>query len=557
MSINPIIIRQNFKIGELDAESDTLLLENCFIDSGYLSKLLNPSDTSSIVIGRTGAGKSALLHMVANKAHKYKKLDPNDISIGFLEHSDIISFFEELNVNLDMFYKVLWRHILIMELLKIRHDIKSESDTNSFFSNLLSRLKKDEIKRKALEYFREWGDKFWIDTDTHLREITYKLERDTKASIGTEYSAVNLSAEYAKKLTEEQIHDVKKRANEVVSRLQIQKLNEILSLLAEYSFDDPQKNYYIIIDQLDDDWAENDTRYKFIRALIEEIKVFRKIKNIKIIAALRLDLLRSVFNITRGSGFQEEKYESYILDIKWTSQQLTELVQKRVREVYKRQYTREDVTIKDIFPKAKGGHLGITPIEYIIERTLFRPRDVLQYVNECFNVALNRERISWDSIHKAEAVYSLKRLRSLKEEWGDIYPSFEETIEILRNLPDKFSRASMSKNTIDAVLSELSIQNTTDPCAITANKFLEGESREQDVINEIMLCLYTVGIVGFKISSLTPYKWAFRDSTPTTKNEIKRASLMKIHKMLHSALDIRIITGNRYERDDEEDIECS
>ena len=59
MSINPIIIRQNFKIGELDAESDTLLLENCFIDSGYLSKLLNPSDTSSIVIGRTGAGKSA------------------------------------------------------------------------------------------------------------------------------------------------------------------------------------------------------------------------------------------------------------------------------------------------------------------------------------------------------------------------------------------------------------------------------------------------------------------------------------------------------------------
>ena len=64
MSINPIIIRQNFKIGELDAESDTLLLENCFIDSGYLSKLLNPSDTSSIVIGRTGAGKSALLHMV-------------------------------------------------------------------------------------------------------------------------------------------------------------------------------------------------------------------------------------------------------------------------------------------------------------------------------------------------------------------------------------------------------------------------------------------------------------------------------------------------------------
>ncbi|MFN2993088.1 P-loop ATPase, Sll1717 family [Serratia plymuthica] len=559
MANNPITIRQNFKIGELDAESDTILLESCFIDSGYLSKLLDPFDNSSIVRGRTGAGKSALLHMVMNRAYKCRRLDPNDISIRFLEQSDIIAFFETLNVNLDMFYKVLWRHILIMELLKLRHDIKSESDTNNFFSGIMNRLKKDEIKRKALEYFREWGDKFWIDTDAHLREITLKLERDTKASIGGEYSGVTLNAEYAKKLTEEQIHDVKKRATEVVSSLQIQKLNEILSLLAEYSFDDPQKKYVIVIDQLDENWAENETRYKFIRALIEEIKVFRKIKNIKIIVALRLDLLRSVFNLTRSSGFQEEKYESYILDIKWTVEQLTDLVQKRVSEVYRKQYTRDNVRMHDVFPKPKGGPSGITSIEYIIERTLLRPRDVLQYVNECFSIALDRERVSWGSIQKAESAYSLKRLRSLKEEWGDIYPSFEETVELLRSLPDKFSRAIIPRGNIDSVISELSIQGTQDPCAVIANKMLNGESREPDVINELLLCLYNLGVVGFKVSSLTPYKWSSRDSTPATKNEIKRASGMKIHKMLHSALDIRVNADSRFEKDkdDLDDEQCN
>ncbi|ELP3961602.1 DNA repair protein, partial [Escherichia coli] len=285
MAHNPITIRQNFKIGELDAESDSVLLDSCFIDSGYLNKLLDPYDNSSIIRGRTGAGKSALLHMVMNHAYKCRRLDPNDISIRFLEQSDIIAFFEALNVNLDMFYKILWRHILIMELLKLRHDIRSEIDTNNFFSGIMSRLKKDEVKKKAIEYFREWGDKFWIDTDAHLKEITRKLEQDTKASIGGELKGVALNAEYAKKLTEEQILDVKKRAMEVVSGLQIKKLNEILALLADYSFDDPQKKYFIIIDQLDENWAENETRYKFIRALIEEIKVFRKIKNIKIIVA--------------------------------------------------------------------------------------------------------------------------------------------------------------------------------------------------------------------------------------------------------------------------------
>lgn len=552
MAQNPITIRQNFKIGELDAESDSVLLDRCFIDSGYLKKLLDPYDNSSIIRGRTGAGKSALLHMVMSQAYKCRRLDPNDISIRFLEQSDIIAFFEALNINLDMFYKILWRHILIMELLKLRHDIKSESDTNNFFSGIMGRLKKDEIKRKALEYFREWGDKFWIDTDAHLREITRKLERDTKASIGGEFSGVALNAEYARKLTEEQVMDVRKRATEVVSGLQIQKLNEILSLLAEFSFDDPQKKYFIIIDQLDENWAENETRYKFIRALIEEIKVFRKIKNIKIIVALRLDLLRSVFNLTRGSGFQEEKYESYILDIKWTTEQLTELVQKRVSEVYRRQYTRENVKIQDIFPKPKGGPSGLTALEYVIERTLLRPRDVLQYVNECFSIALDRERISWGTIQKAESAYSLKRLRSLKEEWGDIYPSFEETVELLRNLPDKFSRTDILRLNIDAVISELAIQGTSDPCAISANKMLNGESREADVINEILLCVYNLGVVGFKVSSLTPYKWSFRDSTPATKNEIKRASGIKIHKMLHSALDIRINPDRRFEKDKEE-----
>ncbi len=32
MAHNPITIRQNFKIGELDAESDSVLLDSCFID---------------------------------------------------------------------------------------------------------------------------------------------------------------------------------------------------------------------------------------------------------------------------------------------------------------------------------------------------------------------------------------------------------------------------------------------------------------------------------------------------------------------------------------------
>ncbi len=199
------------------------------------------------------------------------------------------------------------------------------------------------------------GDKFWLDTDEHLKVITNKLENDTKANLGSSYKGLSFSASCAEKLSDEQKIEIKQRASQVVSGLQIKKLNEMLDLIAEHSFNDPQQKFYIVIDQLDESWANTLTRCKFIRALIEEIKIFRKIENIKIVAAMRKDLLDLVFDKTRGAGFQEEKYESYILPIQWTREELIELIEKRVKEVFKRQYTSEDVTFNDIFPSATRG----------------------------------------------------------------------------------------------------------------------------------------------------------------------------------------------------------
>ena len=85
-----------------------------------------------------------------------------------------------------------------------------------------------------------------------------------------------------------------------------------------------------------------------------------------------------------------------------------------------------------------------------MERTLLRPRDVLQFINECFLSALDNQRVSWRAIIAAEATYSEKRLKSLFEEWSEIFPGLRETIEILRNMPDSFKR-SMIIDRIDPV----------------------------------------------------------------------------------------------------------
>ncbi|TDP01829.1 P-loop ATPase, Sll1717 family [Marinomonas balearica] len=533
-----IKITRNLKVGALDAETDSSLLDKCFVDKGDLDELLDVSNPAAVVLGRTGSGKSALIHKIETSADHCSRLDPNDISVRFLEHSDIIKFFDALDIKLDLFYKLLWRHLLVVEILKLRYDIRNEQDGKRFTDGIFSWLRRDKAKKKAIEYFNEWGDKFWLDTDEHLREITSKLENDTKASIGAKYSGVSLSIDGVEKLSEQERTEIRQRASQVVNGLQIKKLNEVLELLALYSFDDNQKKFYIVIDQLDENWANTSTRCRFIRALIEEIKSFRKIETVKIIAALRKDLLDLVYDQTRDSGFQEEKYEAYMLELKWSTEELTKLVELRINEVFRVQYTKEVVSLDHIFPKPKKGG-GQTAIGFILERTLRRPRDVLQFVNEAFNIASERERVSWRALISAEANYSEKRLKSLKEEWGEMYPSFEDTVEILRGLPSTFSRSAINQDRLNDVFIALSEAHNNDPCVKMVHSYFEAKSvKDTDVLYAILQCLYRVGAIGVKVSSLDTFLWAHIDQSSVSKGEVKRSSHLKIHKMLYRALDI-------------------
>ncbi|MEW8192130.1 MAG: hypothetical protein AB2793_00350 [Candidatus Thiodiazotropha sp.] len=537
---NPIIIKKGLKVGELDAEADKDLLGACFINNGQFDAIVDVLSPASIILGRTGSGKSAFLFEASVSVEHSTLLDPNDISIRFLEHSNIIQFFNEIGVKLDLFYRILWRHILTIELLKLRYDLRNESENKTFLNRIHGWVQRKTIKKKALEYFSEWGDKFWLETDEQLRELTRKFTNDVRANLGAKYKNVDISLQGAKELSEESRTEIKSLATQVVSRIQIKRLNEVLDLLTEFAFNDPQKRYYILIDQLDEDWAETTTRCRFIRALIEETRSMRRIPQVKIITALRRDLLDLVFDKTRDSGFQEEKYEAYIVRLTWSKEDLKNLLNTRVSEVYRRQYTSENVNFSDIFPAAEKHGSG-PAIDFLIDRTLLRPRDAIQFANECFSIAADRPKISWRAIFAAEANYSNKRLQSLKEEWSEYYPALGNTIETIRGLQTPFTRSSISSDRITEISTELHDLDVNDPCVrISKDLYRAGKGiSEAEFVSQILMCLYHVGAIGIKISSLDTYIWSNIDQPRVSKSEIKRANHIKVHKMLQHALEIK------------------
>ena len=229
---NPILIKKGLKLGELDAEADRDLLGACFIDNRQFYSVTDVLSPASIILGRTGSGKSAILLKTSVTVEHSTLLDPNDISIRFLEHSNIIQFFNEIGVKLDLFYRILWRHILTIELLKLRYDLRSESENKSFLSRVNGWVQRDNAKQRALGYFSEWGDKFWLETDEQLSELTTKFTNDVRAKLGAKYRDVEISLQGAKGLSEETRTEIKSLATQVVSGIQIKRLNEVLDLLS-------------------------------------------------------------------------------------------------------------------------------------------------------------------------------------------------------------------------------------------------------------------------------------------------------------------------------------
>ena len=54
-------IKKHANIGAADAEADKKFLKDCFFDNGDLNLLLDIENPKSLIIGRTGSGKSALI----------------------------------------------------------------------------------------------------------------------------------------------------------------------------------------------------------------------------------------------------------------------------------------------------------------------------------------------------------------------------------------------------------------------------------------------------------------------------------------------------------------
>lgn len=531
--------RKHATIGAADAADDKFLSE-CFVDTGDISTLIDCGDPRRIVLGRTGAGKTALVNTLASRKETII-ISPESLSFNYLTNSSILKFFFDAGVKLDIFFRLLWRHVFTVELLNRKYNIVNESAERSFLDRFKQLFDRDKAKKRAIEYIRQWNNQFWYDTEYRIKEISTRIEAELKSSLSADLNALGASVTGASKLSEEQKAEVIKRGQPVIDSIQMKALSDVLDFLNDAVFSNVQQNYYICIDKLDENWVDDKFRYLLIRSLIETVRDFKKVRNIKIVVILRTDLIERVFRLTRDPGFQEEKYRSLFLPIRWSEDQLKTLLNKRVNFLVQQTYTSKKVGYEDLLPNESFSKKRQSAISYMIDRTLGRPRELIEFFNICIEKAEGKAIITKTNLMTAEEEYSKKRLRSLQDEWIADYPSLHDFAFLLRKQKKTFKISDLDKQYVEEFCLSYGVKypDKTDLLSSQAKEIAEGNARAETFLEVIFSVFWRTGLVGIKTEDSKSYQWSYKvDGNLTFDINTTHA---EVHPVFWKALGIKVL----------------
>jgi hypothetical protein len=231
-------LRSGFNLGGEQAEADPLL-HDAFYESGDYFAIRSNLDPRCFIIGRTGGGKSAALHRLkdADPDHVIR-ITPEDLSLPYITDLGVIRYLDSIGVHLDLLFIALWKHVLLVELIRQRYNVDSPAAKQNFLQTLKEQVRRDPAKQAALDYLDEFEGKFWCEADERVREITQQFERriDAEAKAGIGVSGVGQAsvgtggeASYSSEVRSEQAE----RFQRIVNDTQLARLNKMLNVLDE------------------------------------------------------------------------------------------------------------------------------------------------------------------------------------------------------------------------------------------------------------------------------------------------------------------------------------
>lgn len=536
-------LRSGFNLGGEAAESDPLLYE-AFYESGHYDTLLSRQDRRCFLIGRTGSGKSALLQRLQEQHSDHViRLDPRSLSLTYLTELDVIQYLNSLDVHLDPLFNALWKHVLLVEIIRHRYKIDSQPAKHNFLVTLRQMISRDKSKQDALAYLDDFEGKFWCEADIRLRDVTQKFEKRIQDEAGARLSIPPFELKVGEDgAVTEAIEDrvqLQQKFQRIVNETQLPRLHKMVSVLDEDILDSDQNYTYVLIDDLDQDWVDEKVTNDLIRCLFRSVVELQRVRNLKIIVALRTNIFEHL-NFGARDGGQEEKFRALTLNLRWSRHELENLMDRRVAIAANRAGLEHLRGVKDLLPptnKARGN-----PLNYLTKHTLMRPRDCLAFLNECLELAAGSQRLTWNDMTAAQLRYSQKRLLALRDEWKPTYQGIGDVFSYFREAGVEMAPLELCQRLDNAILliAEPAFPGVTWMTKLSESIWSSSPDDWAQAYAPLIDLLYRIGFLGYIGDSTRQAVFAHEDPDFTYRtSNIRGSHRFVIHPAFQSALDIK------------------
>ncbi len=479
--------------------------------------------------------------MINKQEASSAELEIHNLAMNHIANSDTISFLKGLEIDLSLFFQALWRHVLCIEYIKLAVSAQSADQFRFKVARLFQAASRQRQREKLEKFVDEHEHQFWNTIDENVIELTDSLEKDFNVEFGGELKKFVAKAGYLHNLGSQQRIQLQQRAKKFLNHATLSELPSVISALSDYTRG-RQDRYFITIDGLDENWVDEDIKFLLLQALFETAKGLKKLRNFQVIVALRNDLYVRMVRETPSSQRQIEKYDDLIVRLKWSKSQLRSLADKRIKELFRWQYSSENVGFDDIFKQRADTRTP--PWDYIANRTLHRPRDVINFINLALQAAEGKSAVSKNAFLKGEANYSNLRYETLIHEWSGTFPAIAELLELLRDRPvhrlaSELNHSRLVENLFDDLGKNAACHG--DEMWVSISAYVDGRINLEpmDLVQQILYRLHLIGAIGLKLREDRPWDWIYETNRPVSEQQIDATTKFKVHAMLFASLGIR------------------
>ena len=482
---------KDYQFGFADATKEYTripqIFEIAFCDNRRITdKLLN--SYQYLLIGRKGVGKSAYCSKIQSLSDKSENLYSFPMNLSDFEFSTFSKTSIDEEVSGTQKYKTSWDFLLLFTIFKI-------------LFNELQMTENDEIT-DIVDLLDTMG--FSIDSN-YKNDIT-KLSK-IKIGVGVAKFDVAFEKEFNIKPQTyiERISLVTEKMLQVLSHIY---LNE--------------REVFVILDGMDDILRYRKNRMEIIASLIrsadyinDKMQIYKK--KIKIIILIREDIISMVNDPDLNKIIQDGS-----IYISWNDR-LSEL-----KEIVDRRFLISGLTKEEsvqcwynIFPKKIKNKPSW---DYILEYTLYKPRDILKFLKFCQNEFPQSSHLSLSETQTALKIYSNRYfIEEMKNELSGLVDD-----EIITSIPSVFRK-----------LGGRAFQLTD-----INNIFIQQVPQKNIDINDtktILTYLFDAGYIGQLIESGKGRELkkivTFKYRNPTARIDFYQRFIT--HKGLHSGLGVR------------------